>query len=56
LDGEWRSASGEIGRGVIMFENSAYIHHYVNNGVTREHLASARNAVAELSQSCKDAK
>ncbi len=40
----------------IMFENSAYIHHYVNNGVTREHLASARNAVAELSQSYKDAR
>lgn len=39
----------------IMFENNAYTHWYQNNGVTRDHMVSARNSVADLSQSYKDA-
>jgi tubulin beta len=39
----------------VMFENDAYIHHYVNNGVSREHLSSARNAVSEIAESYRSA-
>jgi hypothetical protein len=39
----------------IMFENNAYTHWYQNNGVTRDQMAEARNSVADLSQSYKDA-
>lgn len=39
----------------IMFENNAYTHWYHNNGVTREHMIDARNSIADLSQSYKDA-
>ena len=38
----------------IMFENHAYTHWYENNGVSREEMLTARNAVAELSASYKD--
>ena len=39
----------------IMFENNAYTHWYVNNGVSRDSMVAARNAVAELAQSYRDA-
>lgn len=44
-----------IGQFDIMFENNAYTHWYQNNGVTRDHMTAARNSIAELSQSYKDA-
>ena len=44
-----------LGQFDIMFENNAYTHWYQNNGVTRDHMTAARNSIAELSQSYKDA-
>lgn len=44
-----------VGHFDIMFENSAYLHWYVNNGVTKDQMLAARNCIAELSQSYRDA-
>ena len=39
----------------IMFDNHAYTHWYENNGVSREMMAHARNTIANLAQSYRDA-
>lgn len=39
----------------IMFENEAYTHWYVDNGVDKAQLSAARDSVAELAQSYRDA-
>lgn len=39
----------------IMFDNHAYTHWYENNGVSREMMAQARDTIANLAQSYRDA-
>ena len=39
----------------IMFDNHAYTHWYENNGVSRDMMAHARNTIANLAQSYRDA-
>jgi tubulin beta len=38
-----------------MFDNHAYTHWYENNGVSRDMMAHARNTIANLAQSYRDA-
>jgi len=39
----------------VMFENNAYTHWFEGNGVSRDDMKAARDSVAELSQSYKEA-
>lgn len=39
----------------IMFDNHAYTHWYENAGVSRDMMAKARNQIANLAQSYRDA-
>ena len=44
-----------VGHFDVMFEAEAYTHWYENNGVSREQMAAARETVADLAKSYKDA-